>query len=154
MNRDSIRSSSAGNLLKIIPDLLSPFKSKLNFSDPPEQIPYSLSFSCCSLMILLVSSASRFWCINSWRSCSRRCASLCFSSSVMKSSFPCNQHPNKKKKKSVTWESHKCSFPRKRTACVTHKNICHYLPLLSVDNALWKTTRPGHFTPKKYYVLE
>lgn len=49
---------------------------------------HCLSFSCCSLMILLVSSATRFWCISSCLSSSLRASSARRSSCVINSSLP------------------------------------------------------------------
>lgn len=133
-----IKFVSVGNLHTVVPAFPALPKSKLNVSDCPMQSPYNLSFSCCSLMILLVSSASRFWCINSWRSCSRRRASLCLSSSVMNSSFPCNQnrHTNQ------LWRSLiNVVLPGNNSKLITYYHICHFLTLLFLRNAFWKTLK-------------
>ena len=49
------------------------------------------SFSCCSLTILLVSMATLFCCMSSWRSSSRRASAASRSSSDMNSSRPCRK---------------------------------------------------------------
>ncbi len=58
---------------------------------------HCFSFSCCSFMILLVSSATLFWCINSCLSSSLRASTARRSSSDMNSSLPWESDNDKRK---------------------------------------------------------